>query len=318
MLTGCARCAVTTTVNADGSFKRVAVYSSQRSDKPGTLNLTPKVEDVFDLPTDRGVTVVKTQTSDEISYRATRTIPLGQVLKGDVTVRSGKPNVPPRCSNEMLVHQIAPGRLEYRETIHWSGPSDIKADPVDTKELEQAVKSALPSELVTPENTQTVIHIVTREMYRMLFGPPDPQFTQLITNLFSFPDVAAHQIVKSIGPRIDRALGEKFGARFPKEKRVEFVKSLAESIMKSARTSTQAKISADQPPDKDSGPGAALAFIVHMPGKVVETNGEYDEYTGDVYWALFPESAALGDVVLTATCDTSARAESLPNRMARR
>jgi hypothetical protein len=29
-------------------------------------------------------------------------------------------------------------------------------------------------------------------------------------------------------------------------------------------------------------------FILKFPGKVVSTNGQIDELTGEVYWALFP------------------------------
>jgi hypothetical protein len=308
-LMGCGRCAVTTTVNTDGSFKRLAVYSSPKSDKPGQLNFAPKLEDVFVLPTGPGVNVVKTKTSEEISYRATRTVAAGQGLKGDVTVRSAGPNAPPLCTNEVSVRRIAPGKLEYTETIHWTGPKETKSTPVKILELEQIVKGALPAELATPENVHTVGQIVMREFFHMLFGPPEPKLANLITNLLSFPEVAAHQLVKDVGPSIDRALGEKFGNRFPHGERVKFMRALADAMIQSAKTSAEAKTTADQP-SGDTGPAAALSFLVRMPGKVVETNGEYDEYTGDVYWALYPDSAALGDIVLRAVCDTSAAARA--------
>ncbi len=44
-------------------------------------------------------------------------------------------------------------------------------------------------------------------------------------------------------------------------------------------------------------------FIVKMPGRVVSSNGEVDDLSGEVYWALFPEAASLKNLVLTATCE---------------
>jgi hypothetical protein len=44
-------------------------------------------------------------------------------------------------------------------------------------------------------------------------------------------------------------------------------------------------------------------FIVKIPGKVISSNGEVDELTGEVYWALFPQAAALKPVVLTAVVE---------------
>jgi hypothetical protein len=41
-------------------------------------------------------------------------------------------------------------------------------------------------------------------------------------------------------------------------------------------------------------------FVVKSPGKVISSNGELDELTGEVYWALFPPAASLKPVVLTA------------------
>ncbi len=41
-------------------------------------------------------------------------------------------------------------------------------------------------------------------------------------------------------------------------------------------------------------------FIVKSAGKVISSNGEVDDLTGEVYWALFPEAASLQPVTLTA------------------
>jgi hypothetical protein len=41
-----------------------------------------------------------------------------------------------------------------------------------------------------------------------------------------------------------------------------------------------------------------MTFRVTVPGRVIETNGEADPLTGEVFWALYPEAAALGEVKL--------------------
>jgi hypothetical protein len=43
-----------------------------------------------------------------------------------------------------------------------------------------------------------------------------------------------------------------------------------------------------------------LIFIVKAPGRVVSSNGEVDELTGEVFWGMFSEAAAFKDLVLTA------------------
>jgi hypothetical protein len=44
-------------------------------------------------------------------------------------------------------------------------------------------------------------------------------------------------------------------------------------------------------------------FILKTPGRIVSSNGEVDELTGEVFWALFDAAAALQDVVLTAVVE---------------
>jgi hypothetical protein len=44
---------------------------------------------------------------------------------------------------------------------------------------------------------------------------------------------------------------------------------------------------------------------VKAPGRVVSSNGEVDELTGEVFWGLFSEAAAFKDVVLTAVVEVN-------------
>jgi hypothetical protein len=60
---------------------------------------------------------------------------------------------------------------------------------------------------------------------------------------------------------------------------------------------------AGPPASKGGGGLTPLMFIVKSPGKVISSNGEVDELTGEVYWALFPPAASLKPVVLTAVVE---------------
>jgi hypothetical protein len=44
-----------------------------------------------------------------------------------------------------------------------------------------------------------------------------------------------------------------------------------------------------------------LLFAARCPGRILSTNGQYDESNNEVFWALYPEAATFEDVVLTAT-----------------
>jgi hypothetical protein len=44
-------------------------------------------------------------------------------------------------------------------------------------------------------------------------------------------------------------------------------------------------------------------FVLKVPGRVISSNGQVDELTGEVYWAMFPEAAVLKELTLTAICE---------------
>ena len=47
----------------------------------------------------------------------------------------------------------------------------------------------------------------------------------------------------------------------------------------------------------------SIASSVTGPGRLVETNGEYDLVSGEIFWTLYSPAAALGPVVLRAVFD---------------
>ncbi len=66
---------------------------------------------------------------------------------------------------------------------------------------------------------------------------------------------------------------------------------------------SQPDVAAAAPAPSKSNGLVPLMFIVKTPGRVVSSNGEVDELTGEVFWALFEEAAAFKDVVLSAVVE---------------
>jgi hypothetical protein len=46
-------------------------------------------------------------------------------------------------------------------------------------------------------------------------------------------------------------------------------------------------------------------FILKSPGRVVSTNGEVDEFSGDIFLAFFEEAAAFKNLELTAVVEVN-------------
>src|SRR5260370_708553 len=112
------------------------------------------------------------------------------------------------------------------------------------------------------------------------------------------PDLAERRISARIGWVLLKAREEQFGDKMTAAERREVARKLIATSFSTTKPSQ---------PDPSSGPpsskGSALTplmFIVKAPGRVVSSNGEVDELTGEVYWALFSDAASLKDVVLTA------------------
>jgi hypothetical protein len=306
LLSGCARSTITTTVNPDGSWVRKLTFHAPAA-KPNNPQPEVKLEDVFVLPSGLPWKTTRTQKEEEIIYTAERVMKAGETLAPDMTLKGSgdlaKKGGPLR--NEVSVREIAPGRWEYRETLHWQGemPKDLaKPDP----EALLAIKNALPPALATEANVQAVNQVVTRAFWRMLFGPGDPLIAQLFGQLMMNPDLAERRMMQRVSGVILKGLEEKLGAQMTPEERLQVTRRLVQAISKSTETKVKSKTQPDAaaPGDKDnSGAMVALTYSVKLPGRVVETNGEVDELNGEVFWALYPEAAAVGDVVLLAICE---------------
>lgn len=303
-LCGCARSLVKTTINADGSWSRTLKFTAARHDKPNTMNSGPSLQEAFVLPKGE---VWKTRTDkdkDNVSFYADITLPPGQNQSQDVVVRSKKGL--PILVNEATVHETAPGKWEYRETLHWKGMPDPSMHLNDPDMLAN-FKKALPSSLATDANAKGVADALTPAVWHALWGPPEP----LISQLMLHPDLGENLLELRLGKSLDDTLQTRFGDKLTADQRVDVERTLFASFADTIKTHGQAAGGDAGPPDtpaggdpakdKDDVQPTALTFVVKVPGRVIATNGEVNPITQEVFWGLYPEAAENGDVVLSVT-----------------
>ncbi len=291
VLTGCARARVTTEIHNGGTWTRTVALTGQEK-KEGQMGET--VEDCFVLPSGTGWKSVSSKKDADQTTTFERTLTAGEPLKGDLSVKGDGGAA--MLVNEVSVTRLTPRRFEYRETLRWTGPppDGLGLKPEDVAQL----KAALPKALATDENARGIAEKMAALIMPMMFGPSDP----LLAIGLLHPDLAARRASQRIGSLMLKALEEQFGDRMTPAQRREVTLKLIET------TFAQAK---PKPPDPSAGPPSSkggsgltpLMFILKSPGKVISSNGELDELTGEVYWALFPPGASLKPVVLTAVVE---------------
>jgi hypothetical protein len=292
LFTGCARSRVTTEIKSGGAWSRTVALTGQEK-KEGQMDMGGSVEDAFAAPTGDGwKSHAETKDADKtVTYE--KVFAAGAVSTADLAVKGDEGKV--SLVNVATVKMVAPKRYEYRETLRWTGPPSkgMQVKPEDLAEL----KAALPKALATDTNAQAIANKTAALAVPLLFGPGDP----LLAIGLLHPDLAEHKASQRIGAVILKALQEQFGDKMTEaERRAVALKLIATTFAKAKPSKPDP--SAGPPSGKGSGL-TPLMFIVKSGGKVISSNGEVDDLTGEVYWALFPEAASLQPVVLTAVIE---------------
>jgi hypothetical protein len=292
-LSGCARSRITTEIRAAGAWTRTDSFTGQEK-KEGQM--APSIDDIFVIPSGAEWTSHTAKTDKDSTITLERTLRAGDSLKGDLSIKADADKL--QLVNEATVRRMGPRRFEYRETLSWKAPKqpgDIGA--IKPEEL-AGIKAALPRPLATDANARGLAERVSGLVVPLMFGPGDP----LLAMGLMHPDLAERRASQRIGTLMMTALQEQFGDKMSVGQRKEVVRKVIAGSLASARPA-QPDPSAG-PPDKSSTGGLTpLMFVVKTPGRVISSNGELDEFTGEVYWALFPEAASLNDVTLTAVVE---------------
>ena len=290
-LTGCARSRITTEIKANGAWTRTDSFSGQEK-KEGQM--APSIDDIFVLPSGDGWESTTAKTDKDFSMVFERTLRAGDALKGDLSIKAGEDKL--QLINEATVRQAGPRRFEYTETLSWKGGKSALED-IKPEQLDQ-IRAALPKPLATDANARSLAQRMAGMVVPLMFGPGDP----LLALGLMHPDLAERRASQRVGTVMMKALDDQFGTQMTVDQRKEVVRKLIAASFAASRPAEPDPSAG--PPDKSSGSSLTpLMFIVRTPGRVVSSNGELDEFTGEVYWALFPEAASLKDVTLTAVCE---------------
>jgi len=294
LATACARARVTTTIKPDGSWTRTLAFTGQEK-KEG--NMAPTIEDTFVIPSGPGWKPTETKKNDDRVLTIERTLATGAKLQGDLSLKAGtegKLNL----VNEVTVTRLAPRRFEYRETLKWKG--DAPKPTLKPEDLAE-IKAALPKSLATDANARALATKSAELIFPVMFGPGDP----LLAVGLLHPDLAERRMTQRVGAVLMKAMEEQFGDKMQLGERREVVRKLIATSFASSKPAQ---------PDPSAGPpnskGSALTplmFIVKTPAHIISSNGEVDEVTGEVFWALFSDAASLKDLVLTAVVETEGK-----------
>ncbi len=119
------------------------------------------------------------------------------------------------------------------------------------------------------------------------------------------------KLQRRFGAMFDRILADTYGNQLSVERRHAIVRHLVDSQADFLQNNMQKKAAAGPPglngqggDAGSSGDFVSMTFSVRLPGRIVETNGDADPITGDVYWVFYSPSVQAGDVVMRAVCET--------------
>jgi hypothetical protein len=305
LLSGCSRVRVTTEIKADGSCTRTVAFTGQEK-KEGAMQVAGALEDTFVLPTGPQWKSKETKKESDRTMTYERKLVPGTPLHGDVSLKDGSEGGKLQLVNSVIVTRSGK-RFEYSETLQWKGePSkgfDLKPENL------AEIKALLPKSLATDENAHALAEKAVPLMIPVLFGPGDP----LLAIGLMHPDLAERRVSQRMGAVLLKALEEQFGDQITPLQRRAIAQKLITTSISSSKPS-QPDPAAGPTGQKDSGGLTPMMFILKFPGHVISSNGEVDELTGEVYWALFSEAAMVKDLVLTAVVELDPKTVDVPLR----
>ncbi len=293
LASGCSRARVTTDLRADGTYTRTVALTGQEK-KAGGMQMG-SMEESFVLPSGKDWKSSEAKKDEDRTVTFVRAVAAGQVVKGDLSLREGEGDQL-LLVNSVSITRLGPHRFEYKETLHWAGSPPKGANHMSPADLEE-IKASLPGPLATDDNALALGKRAGELALPLLFGPGDP----LLAISLLHPDLAERRASQRIGSVLLQALEQQFGDKLTPLQRREIARKLIAKAFSSNKPA-QPDPSAG-PPSKGGSGFIPLMFVLKTPGRIASSNGEVDELTGEVYWALFSEAASMKDLVLTAVCE---------------
>ena len=187
----------TTEIKADGTWTRTLKFTSNAALED---QRAAKLEDIFTLPTGAQWATTRSTTKQAITYTARRQLKAGENLSGDIALKLDHTT---GLSNRVSVQEVAPGQWQYREVLHFTGPSssasDFKAlnNPNTPENLAtlHTLRQTLPPALASHDNLIDLLHTYNQAALTLLFGPPTP----LIAELVGHPDLGELELKQRFG-----------------------------------------------------------------------------------------------------------------------
>jgi hypothetical protein len=292
---GCMRANTMTTVSEDGSWSRTVKFTIPKQDmmgKPG------KFEDFLFLPSGAGWKTGQATDKENLVFTATRDAKLGDQILDDLRLKQKGKAV---TTNTVTVRDLGNGRYEFVETIKFTGEMKPGMDQ-SREELFGILKESLEGVELTESQAKDISLGAMKDLWRIMFGPTRP----LLPTLAMHPDLGERELRRQFGRTMDSQFEKVFGDKLTKEARLKAVRTLmtkldAEKVMGPTRDTAQPGGGGEGGGD-DNGL-VSMTTTVKLPGRIVETNGEVDEVSGEVFWAFYSEATMLEPLVLRAVCE---------------
>jgi hypothetical protein len=295
-LAGCQRVSVDTKIAGDGSFTRTVKYSVSKGMMPGDQAnaASEKPENSFSIPhSGDGVTVSNSKDSDGSAVTVNRSVGTGSAPLTDIVVlHAGKS---PLLTSTVQVRKVDGGRLEYTETLHWTGPRSTDATTIPG-EIRIFVKKKLPERFQTSAQIDAATKAVLTVFLHVMFGPSEPVLVYMMD-----PDLmelkAKSEIQKNLGPALQSAISGITD---------EEVRAIATGLINDVKPNNMLKSKLPAVAGSDAADASnaeesliPLTFSVSYPGKILNTNGVSETFSSQVYWSLYSMVVEYEDVKLT-------------------
>ncbi|MCH8979988.1 MAG: hypothetical protein IH945_12215 [Armatimonadetes bacterium] len=301
---GCGTVSTETTINDDGSFeRRVVVSVMSQEGLPGAEAGDPA--DMVRFADADAWSTVTEEKDDTIMLVASRsfaagggTVPQYELIEGEE----------PFLACELSVVKRPDGLIEYTETYTWQG--DSPESPVEFDEMRGAFDEHLVALGADDDDVEAVIRGTISRLWPKMFGPDDTLLMQALTG----PGLVKLKLRRAMGASVHAAVKEQFASADDKAV-LEAVRAIMAEIPMDQVLNTSPPDMADplqtepvvegEEDDSDSGEMIGISTAVRGPGRLVETNGDYDLVAGEVIWSFYAQAAVLQPVVLKAVFDPS-------------
>ncbi len=294
MLVGCASTSSSSTVNADGTWSRTLKLTVR--DVPNFSEDQKEAKaDIFAIPAGAEWNKSEKQGNGDTTTTLTRKFTAEEGPVTDIIIKNKKGT---KYKNFVVVRKLDGNRLEYYEKIVLVGDPPVR-DSSEQKNFEKDLREVLPAGKASDEEIKRISQLTESALIRLIFGPDDHLFGMMITNL----DGAVRRLRNKVGATESKILSEVLGNKLTQEERDTVVKGLlAKFDSDSVGQNTLPSPASESDSKDDQAQFIGMSAVVKLPGKIVETNGEIDDYTGEVYWDLTSNSADTGIVELRAVC----------------